>query len=113
VSYNTTMPILCICCELTDSPATGGYTAAELRAMLPAVGDVVAGLGPCLRVAPATWRVETDLAASAAMEHLWQQVFAGPERILVFAVDASAGWRLHSGAGEDPAVEWLGRRLPQ
>ena len=107
------MPILCICCELTDAPAAGGYTAADLRAMLPAIGDILAGVGPCLRVAPATWLVETGLTAAAVMEHLWPHVLAAPERVLVFAVDPGADWRLHSGAVDDAAVEWLGARLPQ
>jgi hypothetical protein len=105
------MAILCVCCELTDAPVVGGYTAADLRSGLPVVGDILAGFGSCLQVAPATWLVETDLTADAMMEHLWPQVFAAPERVVVFAVDASAEWRLHSGTGQDPAVNWLSARM--
>src|SRR5262245_33136381 len=75
------MPILCVCCDLSDAPAAGGHTATDLRSMLPAVSDVVAGFGSCLRVAPATWLVETQQTADTVMEQLWQQVFAERERV--------------------------------
>jgi hypothetical protein len=58
-----------------------------------------------------TWLVETDLTAAAAMERLWPRVFDRRERGLVIPVDAAAGWRVHSGGGEDAAVGWIGSRL--
>ena len=98
------MPIYCVCCELTDA-------TEHLRVSLPAIGAILAGLGPCLRVAPTTWLVETESTVEAVMDKLWPQVLDAPERVLVFAVGVGAAWGLHSGSGADEAAEWLGRRL--
>jgi hypothetical protein len=98
------MPIYCVCCELTDA-------TDRLRVLLPAVGQVVAGLGPCLRVAPMTWLVETEATVEAVLDRLWPQVLAAPERVLVFAVGAGTAWVQHSGSGADVAAEWLTRHL--
>jgi hypothetical protein len=47
------MSILCVCCELVDDAVVvvGGFTASHLREGMPALGDVIAELRPCLRVA--------------------------------------------------------------
>ena len=104
---NPAMPIFCVCCELTD-------TTRPLRVLLPAIEQVVAEFGPHLRVAPATWLVETASAVEAVLDKLWPQVLAASERVLVCAVDTRAGaWGVYSGSDTDAASKWIGGRLAE
>jgi hypothetical protein len=106
------MAIFCICCELTeDTHKSDAYNAARHRASLPAIGNVIAELGPCLLVAQSTWLVETELAIDAVIEKFHLYIFSPHELILVFAVGKGAEWRTHSGTSGDEAVDWLCEHL--
>lgn len=50
------MPILCVTCLLGDTVTeVPGIGTAEVRKLLPKVGEVIAEIGPSIQLAPSAW----------------------------------------------------------
>lgn len=73
--------------------------------------EVLAALGPSVQVSPSMCLLACSLSADQIMDRLHPHVLNPRERIVVLPVAAGVPWRTHSGAADDPVVEWVANHL--